>query len=90
MAYYLAELSLMDYGCIKFLPSVVAASAVYLARFTVESLIHPWVFISLLSYIADEILLSLHHKINFRGIYVKLITCRMKSYGGVLATRHMS
>ncbi|XP_078176488.1 cyclin-A3-1-like [Carex rostrata] len=42
LAYYLAELSLMDYGCIKFLPSVVAASAVYLARFTVVSSIHPW------------------------------------------------
>ncbi|KAF3336473.1 cyclin-A3-1-like protein [Carex littledalei] len=42
LAYYIAELSLMDYGCIKFLPSVVAASAVYLARFTVDSSIHPW------------------------------------------------
>ncbi|XP_078177977.1 cyclin-A3-1-like [Carex rostrata] len=42
LAYYLAELSLIDYGCIKFLPSVVAASAVYLARFTIDPSNHPW------------------------------------------------
>ncbi|KAJ1699713.1 hypothetical protein LUZ63_008225 [Rhynchospora breviuscula] len=42
LAYYLAELSLMDYGCIKYLPSVVAASAVLLARFTVDPTNHPW------------------------------------------------
>ncbi|KAJ4770813.1 Cyclin family protein [Rhynchospora pubera] len=42
LAYYLAELSLIDYGCIKFLPSVVAASAVFLARFTIDPSNHPW------------------------------------------------
>ncbi|KAJ3700194.1 hypothetical protein LUZ61_003899 [Rhynchospora tenuis] len=42
LAYYLAELSLMDYGCIKYLPSVVAASAILLARFTVDPTSHPW------------------------------------------------
>ncbi|KAJ4793724.1 Cyclin family protein [Rhynchospora pubera] len=42
LAYYLAELSLMDYGCIKYLPSVVAASAVLLAKFTVDPTNHPW------------------------------------------------
>ncbi|XP_078180056.1 cyclin-A3-1-like [Carex rostrata] len=42
MAHYLAELSLMDYGCIKFLPSVVAASAVFLARFTIQPRNYPW------------------------------------------------
>ncbi|KAK6914296.1 Cyclin, N-terminal [Dillenia turbinata] len=39
---YLAELSLLDYGCLKFFPSVVAASAVYLARFTIKPKKHPW------------------------------------------------
>ncbi|KAK7310822.1 hypothetical protein RJT34_08572 [Clitoria ternatea] len=33
MCYYLAELSLLDYYCLKFLPSMVAASTVFLARF---------------------------------------------------------
>ncbi|KAF3319916.1 cyclin-A3-1-like protein [Carex littledalei] len=42
LAHYLAELSLMDYGCIKFLPSVVAASAVFLARFTIQPTNYPW------------------------------------------------
>ncbi|KAH7660767.1 cyclin A protein [Dioscorea alata] len=39
---YLAELSLLDYGCLRFLPSVVAASAVFLARFTISPENHPW------------------------------------------------
>jgi cyclin-A len=43
LAYYIAELSLIDYSCIKFLPSVVAASAVFLARFTADPSNHPWV-----------------------------------------------
>ncbi|CAL9770847.1 unnamed protein product [Musa acuminata subsp. burmannicoides] len=39
---YLAELSLLDYGCVKFLPSVVAAAAVFVARFTIDPKSHPW------------------------------------------------
>ncbi|XP_051124218.1 putative cyclin-A3-1 [Andrographis paniculata] len=39
---YLAELSLLHYGCVKFLPSLVAASAVFLARFTLQPMLHPW------------------------------------------------
>ncbi|KAK8938315.1 Cyclin-A3-1 [Platanthera guangdongensis] len=42
LASYLAELSLLDYECIRFLPSMVAASVVFLARFTVNTNIHPW------------------------------------------------
>ena len=40
---YLAELSLLDYGCVQFLPSVVAASAVFVARFTLDPKSNPWV-----------------------------------------------
>uniref|UniRef100_A0A7N0TI21 B-like cyclin n=1 Tax=Kalanchoe fedtschenkoi TaxID=63787 RepID=A0A7N0TI21_KALFE len=39
---YLAELSLLDYGCLKFLPSLVAASVIFLARFTIWPMAHPW------------------------------------------------
>ncbi|KAK3011693.1 hypothetical protein RJ639_011643 [Escallonia herrerae] len=42
LGYYLAELSLLDYGCLKFLPSLVAASVVYLSRFTIRPKLHPW------------------------------------------------
>lgn len=42
LGYYLAELSLLDYGCIKFLPSLVAASVIFLARFILQPKIHPW------------------------------------------------
>ncbi|KAK3425570.1 hypothetical protein EUGRSUZ_F02274, partial [Eucalyptus grandis] len=42
LGYYLAELSLLDYACVKFLPSVVAASVTFLARFIVQPNTHPW------------------------------------------------
>ncbi|KAK6138849.1 hypothetical protein DH2020_027408 [Rehmannia glutinosa] len=42
LGYYLAELSLLDYGCVKFLPSLVAASVVFLSRFTLRPKLHPW------------------------------------------------
>lgn len=43
LGYYLAELSLLDYCCVKFLPSLVAASVVFLAKFIVRPKMHPWV-----------------------------------------------
>ncbi|KAG6406877.1 hypothetical protein SASPL_134490 [Salvia splendens] len=42
LAYYLAELSLLDYECVKFLPSMVAASVMFLARFTLQPEQNPW------------------------------------------------
>ncbi|XP_010549257.1 PREDICTED: putative cyclin-A3-1 isoform X2 [Tarenaya hassleriana] len=39
---YLSELSLLDYKCVKFLPSMVAASAIFLARFIMRPKQHPW------------------------------------------------
>ncbi|KAI3773738.1 hypothetical protein L1987_48269 [Smallanthus sonchifolius] len=42
LSYYLAELSLLDYNCIKFLPSMVAASVTFLSRFMLEPKSHPW------------------------------------------------
>ncbi|KAF3450806.1 hypothetical protein FNV43_RR06895 [Rhamnella rubrinervis] len=42
LANYLAELTLIDYGFLNFLPSVIAASAVFLSRWTLEQSSHPW------------------------------------------------
>lgn len=42
LANYLAELTLMDYGFLKFSPSAIAASSVLLARWTLDQSIHPW------------------------------------------------
>lgn len=42
MANYLAELTLAEYGFLKFLPSLTAASAVFLARWTLDQSNHPW------------------------------------------------
>ncbi|KAL0803624.1 hypothetical protein Bca101_096114 [Brassica carinata] len=39
---YLSELSLLDYSFVKFLPSLLAASAVFLARFIIRPKQHPW------------------------------------------------
>ncbi|KAK7390451.1 hypothetical protein VNO78_25761 [Psophocarpus tetragonolobus] len=40
---YLAELSLLEYDCLRFLPSIVAASAVFLARFIILPGENPWI-----------------------------------------------
>ncbi|XP_022777152.1 cyclin-A2-4 [Durio zibethinus] len=42
LANYLAELTLIDYGFLSFAPSIVAASAVFLARWTLDQSCHPW------------------------------------------------
>ncbi|CAN0905538.1 CYCA3-4 [Linum grandiflorum] len=42
MGCYLAELSLLDYNCVKFLPSMVAASVMFLSRFIINPRMHPW------------------------------------------------
>ncbi|CAN1156245.1 CYCA3-1 [Linum perenne] len=39
---YLCELSLIEYGCVCFLPSVIAASSVFLSRFVIFPDEHPW------------------------------------------------
>ncbi|KAJ1294574.1 hypothetical protein BS78_01G155400 [Paspalum vaginatum] len=39
---YLAELSLLDYGLLRFLPSLVAASVVFVAKLTLDPHTHPW------------------------------------------------
>ncbi|XP_061338542.1 cyclin-A2-4-like [Gastrolobium bilobum] len=42
LANYLAELTLMNYSFLNFLPSMIAASAVFLARWTLDQSSHPW------------------------------------------------
>ncbi|XP_020178035.1 G2/mitotic-specific cyclin C13-1 isoform X1 [Aegilops tauschii subsp. strangulata] len=42
MCCYLAELSLLDYDCIRFLPSAIVAACLFLARFTISPKIRPW------------------------------------------------
>jgi len=43
LANYLAELTLVEYSFLRFLPSLIAASAVFLARWTLDQTDHPWV-----------------------------------------------
>ncbi|KAL8521954.1 hypothetical protein ACS0TY_012199 [Phlomoides rotata] len=42
LANYLAELTLTEYSFLKFLPSLTAASAVFLARWILDQSEHPW------------------------------------------------
>ncbi|EAY83668.1 hypothetical protein OsI_38893 [Oryza sativa Indica Group] len=42
MGSYLAELSLLDYSCLRFLPSVVAASVVFVAKLNIDPYTNPW------------------------------------------------
>lgn len=43
LANFLAELTLIDYSFLNYLPSVIAASAVFLAKWTLDQSNHPWV-----------------------------------------------
>lgn len=54
LANYLAELTLVEYGFLKFLPSVVAASAVFLARWTLDQSDLPWVCMEGTCYTAEH------------------------------------
>ncbi|CAI9275010.1 unnamed protein product [Lactuca saligna] len=42
LANYLAELTLIEYSFLKFLPSLIAASAVFLAKWTLDHDEYPW------------------------------------------------
>lgn len=55
LANYLAELTLIDYSFLKFLPSVVAASAVFLARWTLDQSDIPWVCITRICTISTSV-----------------------------------
>lgn len=68
---YLAELSLLDYNCIKFLPSLVAASVVFLARFMFSTKTHPWVMICFCRCVLD---------IQY-GLWWQLLNCLFAEFG---------
>ncbi|XP_057969821.1 cyclin-A2-4 [Malania oleifera] len=42
LANYLAELTLLEYDFLNYIPSLIAASAVFLARWTLDQSGHPW------------------------------------------------
>ncbi|MCI12572.1 cyclin-A2-2-like, partial [Trifolium medium] len=43
IANYLGELALIEYSFLQFRPSKIAASAVFLGRWTLDQSEHPWV-----------------------------------------------
>ena len=49
LANYIAELSLLDYDMLCYPPSIIAAAAIFLAKFILQPTKHPWVSITLRS-----------------------------------------
>ncbi|WOK99243.1 cyclin-A2-1-like [Canna indica] len=84
MANYLAELTLVEYSFIKFLPSVIAASAVFLARWTMDQSNHPWnstleYYTSYKSLDLKEAVLALHElQMNSRGCKLNAVREKYK------------
>ncbi|GBG78114.1 hypothetical protein CBR_g26051 [Chara braunii] len=70
---YLAELTLLDYSFLRYLPSMVAASAVLMAKFTLEPNQRPWdqTLAHYTHYHASELkecVMAIHHcQLNTRG-----------------------
>ncbi|XP_012450926.1 cyclin-A2-2 [Gossypium raimondii] len=84
LANYLAELSLVEYNFLKFLPSLIAASAVFLARWTLNQSVHPWdpTLEHYTSYKASELkttVLALEDlQLNTNGCYLNAIHDKYK------------
>ncbi|XP_033134682.1 cyclin-A2-3 isoform X3 [Brassica rapa] len=82
LASYLTELTLLDYRFLKFLPSVIAASAVFLAKWTLDQSNHPWnlTLEHYTTYKASDLKASVHAlqdlQLNTRGCPLSAI--RMK------------
>ncbi|XWS68093.1 hypothetical protein CRYUN_Cryun04dG0060600 [Craigia yunnanensis] len=77
---YLAELSLLDYGCVQFLPSIVASAAIFISRFMIQPKSHPWSK-ALQCYSGyrpsdlKECVLAIHGlHLNRRGSYLRAVT----------------
>ncbi|TQE10728.1 hypothetical protein C1H46_003631 [Malus baccata] len=86
LGYYLAELSLLDYECVKFLPSLVAASVTFLARFMIRPKDHPWT-LSLQRYsgykpadLKECVLLIYDLHCNKRGASLQSIRAKYKQH----------
>jgi len=65
LANYIAELSLLDYDMLCYPPSIIAAAAIFLAKFILLPSKHPWVSITLCSpLILFSIMFNMHISIE--------------------------
>ncbi|KAG7022483.1 Cyclin-A3-4, partial [Cucurbita argyrosperma subsp. argyrosperma] len=83
---YLAELSLLDHRFAQFLPSMVAASAIFLSRFTIQPDKHPWC-LALQHYSGyrpselKECILAIHRlQLNRKGSSLQAIRTKYKQH----------
>ncbi|XP_022988827.1 cyclin-A3-1-like [Cucurbita maxima] len=83
---YLAELSLLDHRFVQFLPSMVAASAIFLSRFTIQPDKHPWC-LALQHYSGyrpselKECILAIHRlQLNRKGSSLQAIRTKYKQH----------
>ncbi|KAI3727212.1 hypothetical protein L1987_67023 [Smallanthus sonchifolius] len=74
LASYLAELTLIDYNFLVFLPSNIAAAAVFLARWMLDQSCHPWVVFfnfSIRNAKMDRLNPTLEHYTNYKPLDIK-------------------
>ncbi|XAR72948.1 hypothetical protein NMG60_11019763 [Bertholletia excelsa] len=86
LACYLAELSLLDHECLRFLPSTIAASAIFLSRFTIQPHMNPW-NLEMQNYSGykpselKECVLAIHDlQLNRRGMSLRAIREKYKDH----------
>ncbi|KAL6996529.1 Cyclin-A2-3 [Sarracenia purpurea var. burkii] len=84
LANYLAELTLVDFEFLKFLPSIIAASAVFLARWTLDQSGNPWnaTLEHYTNYKASDLKLAVHAlrclQLNTNGCPLNAIRAKYK------------
>ncbi|XP_047310700.1 cyclin-A2-4-like [Impatiens glandulifera] len=82
LANYLTELTLVDYEFLKFIPSMIAAAAVFLARWTLDQSIHPWnsTMVYYTKYKASDLKTIVHamHDLQMNAISCPLNSIRAK------------
>lgn len=49
LANYITELSLLEYDMLCYVPSLIAAASIFLAKFILQPARHPWVYIHYLN-----------------------------------------
>ncbi|KAI5419013.1 Mcm2-7 hexameric complex component [Lathyrus oleraceus] len=83
---YLAELSLLDYECIRFLPSTVAASVIFLARFIIRPGVHPWQDVA--NHKTRSVEIDLDDLMNYKDLdeeFLTRVTENTRRYVGIFA-----
>ena len=84
LANYLAELSLLEYSMLSYAPSVIAASAIFLAKYILIPSKRPWVCVDYIIQIHQQILLITYIRIWFFIFFPHIIRLAVLKFPIVL------